>query len=98
MTCLDYAGSYAKEGEKLPTSNPTAGPGIIAIPTPDAAEMQEWMQEEVHFDMPADATGWNQNVAVKSTGMHAMKTITRTVNLPNKQVVLTATIERTFGG
>ena len=47
--------------------------------------------------MPADATGWNQNVAVKSTGMHAVKTITRTVNLPNKQVVLTATIERTFG-
>lgn len=40
------------------------------------------MNEEVEFEnMPGDAEGWNTNTKVRVEGLHAIKTVTRTLEL-----------------
>ena len=59
--------------------------------------MEEFLKEQVEFDMPPNVISWKQNSKVNVQGNKATKTITRTCKLKDgSEEVLTKTVSREF--
>ena len=81
MCCLDFCGQLVKKGEKDPIEE----------------QMQQFLKEQVEFEMPPDVRSWKQNTKVHVQGNKATKTITRTCILKDgSQHPLTKTLTREF--
>ena len=61
MTCIDFACGFTKQGEEDTMKK----------------QMNDFMNEEVDFEMPEGALSWKQSVEVKMEGMTCTKIVTR---------------------
>lgn len=81
MTCVDYAGAFVVNGE----------------PDPIEKQMDDFLKEEVEFEMPENVRSWKQNSKIQVQGNLAKKTIVRTLKMKDgTEKVLNKTLEKRF--
>jgi|TARA_B110000305_G_C18926631_1_gene397645 hypothetical protein len=81
MTCVDYAGAFVAKGE----------------PDPIERQMDQFLKEEVEFEMPENVRSWKQNSKIQVQGNMAKKTTVRTLKMKDgTERVLDKTLERKF--
>ena len=81
MTCIDYAGAFVVSGE----------------PDPIEKQMDDFLKEEVDFEMPENVRSWKQNSKIQVQGNLAKKTIVRTLKMKDgTEKVLNKTLEKRF--
>jgi hypothetical protein len=81
MTCIEFAGGFVKAGEDDPIEK----------------QMQEFLKEQVDFEMPEDVRSWKQNSKVNVQGYKASKTVTRVCKLKDgSEKQLTKTLTKDF--
>lgn len=81
MTCIDYAGAFVSAGE----------------PDPIERQMDEFLKEEVEFDMPDNVRSWKQSSKIQVQGNIAKKTTIRTLKLKDgTEKTLEKTLDKKF--
>ena len=81
MTVIDYCGAFVPNG----------------APDPIEKQMDQFLKEDVTFEMPDDVRSWKQNSKIQVQGNIAKKTTIRTLKKKDgSEQIMEKTEERTF--